>query len=62
LWEKIFNIKKLTNNDEIDYLTLDNKITKFTHDITLDQLLKYNENKTNILNHYHYHLHFKIFE
>lgn len=49
----MFNIKKLTNNDEIDYLTLDNKITKFTHDITLNQLLKDNENKTNILNHYH---------
>lgn len=59
-WEKMFNIKKLTNNDEIDYLTLDNKITKFTHDITLDQLLKDNENKTNILNHYH--LPFKIFD
>ena len=52
-WDNMFNIKKLTNNDEIDYLTLEKKITKFTHTITLEQLLDDNLNKTTILNYYH---------
>ena len=37
----MFNIKKLTNNNEIDYLTLEKKITKFTHTITLEKLFNF---------------------
>ncbi len=59
-WDKMFNIKKLANNDEVDYLSLDNKITKFTHDITLEQLLKDNENNTNIF--YYFCSLFSIFD
>lgn len=57
----MFNIKKLANNDDdVDYLSLDNKITKITYDITLEQLLKDNENNTNIF-YYLYSL-FSIFD
>ena len=33
---KMFNIKKLANNNEIDYTKLEKKETPFTHDIKLD--------------------------
>jgi len=59
-WDKMFNIKKLANNDEVDYAKLEKMETPFTHDIILDQLLKDNINKTNVLNYYH--LPFKIFD
>lgn len=59
-WEKMFNIKKLANNDEVDYTKLEKKETPFIEDIKLDQLLEDNINKTNVLNYYH--LPFKIFD
>ena len=59
-WDKMFNIKKLANNNEIDYLTLDNKKPKIIRDVTLEELLKDNENNTNVLNYYHSLL--KIFD
>jgi hypothetical protein len=55
-WEKMFNIKKLANNDEVDYSKLEKKYNK--NDINLDQLIE--DNKTNLLNYYH--ALFKIFD
>lgn len=60
-WEKFFNIKKLSNNHEVDYIKLEKFETHFTHNnIELDQLLKDNINKINVLNYYH--MPFKIFD
>jgi len=59
-WEKFFNIKKLSNNNEVDYTKLEKFETPFTHNIKLDQLLKDNINKTNVLNYYN--LPFEIFD
>lgn len=59
-WDNFFNIKKFANNHEIDYSLLEKKYTPYINNITLEQLLKDNEEKTNILNHYF--LPFNIFD
>jgi hypothetical protein len=59
-WDIMFNIKKLANNNDIDYSLLEKIYTPYINDISLEQLLKDNENKTNILNHYF--LPFNIFD
>jgi hypothetical protein len=60
-WDNMFNIKKLANNDDINYSLLEKKYTPYINDISLEQLLKDNDNKNdNILNHYF--LPFNIFD
>ena len=55
-WDKMFNIKKLANNNDIDLKTLENNYSIFTN-FTLDQLLNDNELKL-----YHYLSPFNIFD
>jgi hypothetical protein len=52
----MFNIKKLSNNNEIDLKNITNKYSIFT-DFTLDQIL--NDDETLL---YHYQLPFNIFD
>ena len=55
-WDKMFNIKKLANNNDTDLKTLENNYSIFTN-FTLDQLL--NDNETIL---YHYLSPFNIFD
>jgi hypothetical protein len=55
-WDNMFNIKKLSNNNEIDLKNIRNKYSIFT-DFTLDQLL--NDDETLL---YHYLSPFNIFD